>query len=434
MGSVAITGRDRLPLFALLASEAVSGTGSALSRVAIPWFVLETTHTAALLGLTSGVVSLALVAAGFLGGPVVDRLGFKKTAVAADVGSGVAVALIPLLYLTVGLSFWQLLLLVALATLFGMPGITAHIGLVPALADAARTPKERANAASQSIGHFSSLAGPVLGGVLVAALGARDVIWLDAGSFAVSATILALAVSSPCGRAEVSAKQAVGETPAKDDNWGGYFGRLAEGLRFIRRDPVILRIVAASVVINFAYVPVLTVVLVVYADRVLGGAVDLGLMFGALGAGALVGSVLFGAIGHRLPRRTILASGNAALSLSTWLLLVTTSLPATVAALVLAGLALGPGNPIIYTVTQERTPGSLLGRITGTQLALSNAAVPLGVVLTGYLVDAVGLRFVLVASAVAILAVALFVALSPALASMNESRAPERSRVAGWPR
>lgn len=412
-------------------SEAVSGTGSALSRVAIPWFVLETTGSAARVGLTSGVASLALVAAGILGGPVVDRLGFKKTAIVADLGSGVAVALVPLLYLTVGLSFWHLLVLVALASLLGMPGLTAHIGLVPALADAARIPRERVNAASQSIGHFSSLAGPVVGGVLVAALGVRDVLWLDAASFAVSAAILASAVPSPSERAEMSAKQAVGETLAEDDNRGGYFGRLAEGLRFIRRDPVILRIVAASVAINFAYVPVLTVVLVVYAERILGGAVDLGLMFGALGAGALVGSTLFGAIGHRLPRRATLASGNAALSLSTWLLLATASLPATVAALVLAGLGLGPGNPIIYTVTQERTPEGLLGRVTGTQLALSNAAVPLGAVLAGYLLDIVGLRFVLVASAATILAVALFVALSPTLARMSESRAPERRRTIG---
>jgi predicted MFS family arabinose efflux permease len=412
----------RVPILALLTSEAISNTGSALTRVAIPWFVLETTESATKVGLTSGVEYLALVSAGFLGGPVVDRLGFKKAAIVADLGSGIAVVLIPLLYLTGWLSFWQLLVLVALATLFGIPGLIAHLGLVPALADAAGMPRERANAASQSIGHLSGLAGPVVAGVLVAAVGSSNVLWLDAATFAASAALITLAIPSPRGQAEISAKRAVAETLAEDDGRAGYLARLIEGLCFIWRDRVILSISASSAVANFAYVPVLSVVLVVYAERVFGSAVDLGLMLGGFGAGALAGSTLFSAVGHRLPRRATLAGTSIALSLSTWFLVATPPLPASVAALVFAGMALGPPNPIIYTVMQERTPPRLLGRVTGTFLALANLAVPLGAVLAGYLIDAVGLRFVLAASAAVILLVASYTVLNPAFKEMDESR------------
>jgi MFS family permease len=76
--------------------------------VAIPWFVLQTTGSAAKTGLTGGAFLLAAVGAGVVG-PVVDRLGFKRASIVADLAGAVTVALIPLIYHTIGLIFWQLL-------------------------------------------------------------------------------------------------------------------------------------------------------------------------------------------------------------------------------------------------------------------------------------------------------------------------------------
>lgn len=419
MARAVAPGRKRGPLLALFVAETISRCGSTLTRVALPWFVLETTGSAAKLGLTAGIESLALVAAGILGGPLVDRLGFTRSAIAAEITSGVAVALVPLLYLTAGLPFWQLMALAALAALFGIPDLTAHIGLVPSLADAAGMPRERANSVSQSIANLANLAGPVIAGLLVAALGASNVLWFDAASFAVSATLIAMWILAPSGEDAVVGQEAAGTAGSGPGQAGEYLFQLVEGLRFIRRDRVIRPIVVTSVAINFAYVPVLSVVLIVYAERVLSGVVDLGLLLGAFGIGALAGSALYGILGPRLPRRVTLAAANTALSASTLALIMAPSLPAAVVALVCAGVALGPGNPIIYTVTQERTPESLLGRVTGAQLALSNAAVPLGTMLAGYLLDAIGVRSTLAASAATILAGAAYTALSPALKGLD---------------
>ena len=57
---------------------------------------------------------------------------------------------------------------------------------------------------------------------------------------------------------------------------------------------------------NFLDAPI-TLLVAVYATQVYGSAVPLGLMFAMLGAGALVGSLWFGAVGHRWSRRGILA-------------------------------------------------------------------------------------------------------------------------------
>lgn len=88
--------------------------GNVLAFVAIPWFVLQTTGSAAKTGLIGGAFLLAAVVAGVVGGPVVDRLGFKRASIVADLAGAVTVALIPLLYQTIGLAFWQLLMLVFL--------------------------------------------------------------------------------------------------------------------------------------------------------------------------------------------------------------------------------------------------------------------------------------------------------------------------------
>jgi hypothetical protein len=100
--------RSRRPLFALFASDSISLTGNVVAQVAVPWFVLETTGSAALTGVTAFFTFPPTVIALFLGGAVVDRLGFARTSVLADLASGVAVALIPVLHLTVGIELWQL--------------------------------------------------------------------------------------------------------------------------------------------------------------------------------------------------------------------------------------------------------------------------------------------------------------------------------------
>lgn len=110
--------------------------------------MLQTTGSAAKTGFTFAVIGLSNVLAAFFGGPVVDRLGYKRCSVSTDILSGVAVALVPLLYSTVGLAFWQLLVLVFLGGFIDMPGATARQSMLPSLADRARMPKERCSRAS----------------------------------------------------------------------------------------------------------------------------------------------------------------------------------------------------------------------------------------------------------------------------------------------
>jgi len=408
--------RNRLPLLALLGANAISLVGDELAFIALPWFVLQTTGSAAKTGLVGLSEVLPAILAAFFGGAVVDRLGFKRTSVAADVLSGVAVAMVPLCYHTVGLAFWQLLLLVFLATLLAAPGGTARQSLLPDLAALASLPWERANTAYASIQRFAQLLGPLLAGFLIAVLGASNVLWLDAATFAVSAALVAAAAPPKRGQERTGTR---------------YFAEIREGLRFIRQDRVLRSLAIVSAFAQFLDAPLFAVVLPVYAKQVFGRAQDLGVIFAGAGAGALLGLALYGWLGPRLPRRATFVACLILFKLPWWVLALLPPLPVTVAAILVSGAAAGPIGPLIMTVRQERVPAELRGRVFGTFGAIALLGLPLGMPLTGYLIQAVGVRAALVLNTACYQAVGIAALLVPSLSEMNDRRAVGAGERAG---
>jgi MFS family permease len=403
--------RQRIPLLALLAANAVSEMGNVLAFVAIPWFVLQTTGSAARMGLTGAAFLLAAVVAGIFGGPVVDRVGFKRASIVADLAGAVTVALIPLLYHTVGLLFWQLLVLVFLGGFLDAPGHTARQSLVPDLAGKAGMGIERANSAFQGIQHASFLLGPPLAGLLIASFAPGNVLWIDAATFVVSAAMVAALVPSTAPRSGAESRRA-----------GRYLPDLGEGLAFIGRDRLVVWMFGIGVVANALALPLFAVILPFYASQAYGSAVDLGLMLGGFGCGALAGTVLYGIFGHFLPRRATLVSAILLLGLPIWVLVAEPSLGVAMGALFVSGFALGPPNPLIYSVLQERTPPRMLGRVLGAGVSLSMVGAPVGMVLCGYALETLGLRPTLAGISACYLAVGLLSFLSPALRGLDKTR------------
>ncbi|MCG8348975.1 MAG: MFS transporter [Chloroflexales bacterium] len=397
---------NRLPLLALLSANAISLSGNMLTQVALPWFVLETTGSAAQTGLTAFAGTLPLVIGAFFGGALVDRIGHKRASIIADVISGMMVALIPLLYHTVGLAFWQLLILVFLGALLDIPGATAHKALAPELAALAGLRLEKANAAFATIERGSLLIGPILAGVLIASVGASNVLWIDALSFGVSAGLVGLI---PAMRST--------KTPVTSSD--RYFADLIAGLRFILRSRLLRTVAFTATISNFFLSPVFNVMLPVYINTTYGDAARLGLLIAAFGAGAVLSAILYGVIGHRLPRRALFVGGFAVFGLVMLGIALLPPFAVLFGLMALMGLASGPLNPMIWTVLQERTPQEFRARVFGTVMALAIATTPLGMLIAGYLLEIWGAQISLLLSAACsvVLAASLFV--NPALSELN---------------
>lgn len=396
----------RLPLFALIGANAISLIGTMLTAVALPWFVLETTNSPAKAGLTGFAAAIAQFAAGTVGGGLVDRLGFKRSSVIADLVSGVGIVLIPILYVTIGLAFWQLLVLVFFGALLDIPGITARRSLLPELTTMAGQPLERANAAYEGNQYLATLLGPPLAGLLVAKFGAVNVLWLDAGSFAISALVVMLAVPGTLTHSAAKVR-------------GTFRDELIEGFRFLKQERV-LRVLALSVgVTNFLGGPFSAVLLPVYILRSGGDASDLGLLIAALGAGSVVGAIVYGAIGHRMPRRATWVICYSIFPLTLWTLAANPSLLVVTAVFALVGISGGPLNPLLVTIRHERIPIALRGRVFSTFSAISVAATPLGMLLQGTLVERVGIHWTIVIVAAIYQGVGVVMFVVPSLKLMD---------------
>ncbi len=408
-GTETTAGTGRTPVVALYAANAFSLVGNQLTSLAVVWFVLVTTGSAVKTGLVGFAAILAAIVATFFGGTLVDRLGFKRASIVSDLASGATVASIPLLYHTVGLAFWQLLALVFLGALLDGPGVTARSALLPDLAQLAGQRLERATSTVQVIERGSRLVGAPLSGALVALIGPSNVLWIDAATFTVSALLVAVAVPARRARAEE------GEREAR----GSYFAELRDGLRFIRADRLILAIGVTVMLTNCLDAAWGMVVLPVYAREAFGSAVALGLLLGASGGGAVVGALIFGAIGHRLPRRATYIWAFVFTALRFWVLALYPPLGLALAVYAISSIGAGPLNPILHTVQYERVPAELRGRVFGAITAGAYVAMPLGTLAGGWLVEGIGVLAALIGIAAAYLAVTLGMLAVPALREMD---------------
>ncbi|MGZ9225139.1 MAG: MFS transporter [Anaerolineales bacterium] len=401
-----------IPLYSLFIANAISLVGNVFTAIAVPWFVLQTTGSATQTGITGFFTILPVVLAGFLGGTLIDRLGYKRTSVISDLASGVTTALIPLLYLTVGLEFWQLLVLVFLGALLDTPGGTARAALLPELAEQAGMPIERVTSLIHVIERGARLVGAPLAGLLIGVMGTANVLWLDAASFFVSAAIIGIVIAAP-------------KLAEKEEKTGKYFDELKDGLRFIAHDQLILSIVVMVMLTNFLDAIFGGVVQPVYVKEVFGSALNLGLLIAANGGGAVIGGLIFAAVGHRLPRHVTFVAAFVLTGFKFWVYLLHPPIYVLVAFVLFTSMGAGPLNPIIGAVEFERIPSTMRGRVFGAITAGAWIAMPLGMLLGGVLTDRFGTSPLLIGLGITYLITTLSMAFIPAMKGMN--RKPQAS-------
>ena len=400
---------DRRPFLGLFVAQVLSVFGNSLTSIAIPWFVLETTGSVAQTGLVAAASVVPMIIAMAFGSAAVDRFGFRRMSIVSDALSLVTVAAIPLAYLTVGLNLPSLLVLIFLGALFDAPGQTARTALLPDLAGRAGVSLERANGLSQGVIALATLAGPVGGGLLIALVGASNVLWFNAATFALSMGIIATVVPAAPPALITAAR-------------GRYLDEVVEGWRFVLRDPLIRRIMVTATVINLITNPLFSVLLPALVRFESGDARILGYLIGGFGLGSLLGTGLYSWAGERLPRFASLLVGIGGFAVATGAFAVALPWPVLVIVLALAGLLSAPINPIVFTAIQERVTTGLLGRVMGAVFAAAMMASPVGLLVSGTLVEAIGLPWTFVASASLLALVTVWMAFSPALHDLDRPR------------
>jgi MFS family permease len=407
------TSPDQTPLRALYVANAVSQVGNMMAAIAIPWFVLQTTGSAAQTGLSAFASTLPIFISGIIGGVFVDRVGAKRMSIISDLLSMVTVALIPLLYSLDALTTPILLALIFLGTILDTPGSTARTTLLPDLIARAGVQPERANAVYGSIWRFAILFGPPLAGVLIGLFGADNVaavLWIDAATFLVSAALIALTLP------RTQPKPASDRHPVSE---------MLDGLRFYKTEHLLLALLILFAVVDLFANAVMLVVLPIFASANYGSAESYGLLMGVFGGGTLAGTILFGAKGQNWPRRPLVILPVIGFGLPLWVLALMPPLVVTLVCMFIMGLVIGPVGPLILTLYQERVPPEMRGRVFGARAAVDTLSIPFAALFTGVIVEQVGLQVSLVGFAVIFLFIMAGALALPILCTM-EAR-PEAS-------
>ena len=389
--------RDR-SILALLAAEVISTTGAQMTWLALPWFVLVTsgsaTHTTFV--VAAEVIGLALL--GLPGGRVLGRLGARRTMMLCDACRAPLMLVIPVLHWTVGVSF-ALLLVVAFALgAFAAPHFAAEKVIVPELIGEDEQRVGEANALFQGANRATILVGPALAGILIGLIGAAPVLVIDAATYVVALGLVAIFVPS--------------RPPVQQEE---EHRSIRAGLRFIKGDRLLrvwwptFALGDAAWTAFFISVPVLVL------DRFGHHASIAGLLIASFGVGALIGNAIsFKYLTRRFPGLAVIATFAIFQALPLWFLWL--PLPAIgLAALILAsGIANGLVNPSLHTITTLRVPAPLRPNVLTTAMVGWAVVNPLGLFVTGPVLDAFGTTPVLVGFAVVQTAMMAVVAASSA--------------------
>jgi MFS family permease len=359
----------------------VSLLGDGVFLVAMAWQVYALSNSPAALALVGVAMTVPTIVFLLLGGVVSDRFDRRRIMLGADVARGLAVGLMALLSLTGALELWHVVALVAVygaGQAFFSPAFDA---IVPEVLP----PDElaQANALDQFVRPIAlRLAGPALGGVLIALLGAGSAFALDALSFAVSAG--ALLAMTPRQRRAASEHATV-------------MADIGAGLRYIRAHVWLWATFASAAIAYLLFMGPAEVLLpYIVKNDLHGSAADLGIVFAAGGIGSVGCAVVLGQRG--LPRRDItfmyvtwtlatFAIAGYGLATAVWQLMIAS----------LAFNALETAGTIVWaTAKQRHVPAALLGRVSSLDWLISIGLLPLSFALTGPVTAAIGAQATLI--------------------------------------
>lgn len=364
-------------LGALLAANGASWTGSRISGIAVPWFVLTTTGSAVQTGVVVAAQMGPYVISQALSGPFIDRVGPRRVVMIADLVVAAGVALIPLLY---GLDLLTFPLLLSILALIGMadgPSNSAKGIFVPEVAAQAGVPLERVTGLVGTVERTATVIGPALAGILVASWGAATSLWITAGLELLGGLLVVVFLP---------------KRDRRPSERGSYRRELREGASFLKNDRLLMSMYGMITVTNLIDTGMFSVLIPVWAQQTGHGPTAIGLLASSLSGAAIVSSLLASAFGDRIPRRPAYLLGFILGGIPRFIILASAvPLGWIVVVHALTGFAVGFLNPIIGAILFERVPAELLGRVRTLGGSLAWAGIPFGGVIGGALIAAIGL-------------------------------------------
>ncbi len=393
----------------------ISAVGSQVTVLAVPLtavlvFGAGPAETGVL--TAAGVAPMLLL--NLVAGAMVDRLPRRRVRIAADLISGAIVATIPVASLLGVLRLEHLYVATFLAgcgTVFSRLAVGA---MLPQLVG--KQNLLEANGKMLTSFSLALVLGPSLTGLLVQVMGPPVALVVDAASYLISAACFW--------------RVRLVELPGGATHRGGLLREILEGLRWLRGQPILFRLVVSIGLANLAWYGV-TAVIVIFATEDLGlSPAMLGLALAAIGPSSLVSSLVAARVARRFGMGPTLVFSLCGEAVSRVVLVVAGGPPPVAALMIgLSYFVFGFIAPLwdvnANSLRQAATPERLLGRVSAASTFVGVGMAPIGALLAGWIGQVAGTRAALLETTVVTLVAVLLLWRS----AVPRLRVPEHAAI-----
>ncbi|MGH3003606.1 MAG: MFS transporter [Gaiellaceae bacterium] len=351
---------------ALVVAEVVSSTGSAMTFIALPWFVLSTGGSPTRMSVVLAAEILPLALLGLPAGVFVSRLGARTSMLVGDLARAPLIALVPVLHWVAHLGFATLLVLVFLVGTFTSPYFASQRSIIPELFGDDETAVAKASGLFGGATQLPLVVGPALGGALIGFFGTAPLLVVDGATFLFAFLVVLTLVR--------------GGKPVPDDESSR--GILA-GVRYLARDPLLGPIVLTIIILDGAANCLGVAVPLLAFTRYHRSAHVAGLLFTGFGVGMVIGSVVVVKLLDRFRPLRLASAAIVLIAVPIWFVALPIAWPLVWLAVFAAGSVVPLVNAPMMGLITTRPPPAVRAKVLTAVLTASGLGGPLGRLLIG---------------------------------------------------
>ncbi|HEN0075508.1 TPA: macrolide efflux MFS transporter Mef(A) [Streptococcus pyogenes] len=384
----------KLKFYTIWAGQAVSLITSAILQMAIIFYLTEKTGSAMVLSMASLVGFLPYAVFGPAIGVLVDRHDRKKIMIGADLIIAAAGAVLAIVALYTELSVWMVMVVLfirSIGTAFHSPALNAVTPLL--------VPEEQLTKCagySQSLQSISYIISPAAAALLYSVWKLNAIIAIDVLG-AVIASITVAIVSIPKLGDQVQSLKP------------NFLREMKEGIVALRQNKGIFALLLLGTLYTFVYMPINALFPLISMEYFNGKPVHISITEIAFASGMLVGGLILGRLGN-FEKRVLLITGSFFIMGAS--LVVSGLLPPSgfvifVACCAVMGLSVPFYSGVQTALFQEKIKPEYLGRVFSLTGSIMSFAMPIGLILSGFFADRIGVNHWFLLSGILIIGIAI---------------------------
>ncbi|MTI47506.1 MAG: MFS transporter [Firmicutes bacterium] len=371
----------------VLMANFISRFGDSVDSIAYSWMVYAMTGSKVLLGSIFAVNAIPNIVFGPFTGVLVDYFSKKKLIIIGDIGRGIIVSIVGVMFLFNWLEPWHLFVFTFITSTFESIVNPSKTSLLPIL-----LPKElytNASSFSDSLLSMAQLFGYGISGFLIGTIGITGALIVDGITFFASCILIA----------QINIKSIKKNKKEKFDI-KTYFNNLKKGFKFVIGENIIVVGIVLFALTNLFLTPISVLSVAYIRDVLFAGPKVFGLVSIALPAGMIMGGLVFAQIGYKFKKSSSIIGGLVIMGMSYSVLgligFVNIPLISPVIIAFIVFLMFGIVMPAITaplkTHVFTNTPKEMLGRVIGVLSMVTTSAMPLGGAISGALSEKMSIQ------------------------------------------